>query len=77
MDMDDLAVGYGILGAARVALERLGAASRRTLAIEGFGKAGAGTAKAVAGAGTRVVAVSTVAGALVDETGSTWTSCSR
>jgi glutamate dehydrogenase (NAD(P)+) len=70
MDMDDLAVGHGILGAARVALERLG---RRvpgaTVAIEGFGKAGAGTAKAAAGAGMRVVAVSTVHGALVDENG--------
>lgn len=70
MGMDDLAVGAGILGAARVALERLG---RRlpgsAVAIEGFGKAGAGTAKAVADAGMRVVAVSTVHGALVDENG--------
>jgi glutamate dehydrogenase (NAD(P)+) len=67
MGMDDLAVGYGIRGAAAVALERVGkplAGAR--VAIEGFGKTGGGTAKACADAGARVVAVSTVAGALVD-----------
>ncbi len=70
MDMDDLAVGYGILGASRVVAERLGGRlPGSTFAIEGFGKAGAGTAKAVADAGGRVVAVSTVAGALIDEDG--------
>ena len=70
MWMDDLAVGYGIKGAAAVALERLekewdGAA----IAIEGFGKAGAGTALVCARAGARIVAVSTVEGALVDPGG--------
>lgn len=70
MGMDDLAVGYGIRGAAAVALERVGkplAGAR--VAIEGFGKTGGGTAKACADAGARVVAVSTVEGALVDPEG--------
>jgi glutamate dehydrogenase/leucine dehydrogenase len=70
MGMDDLAVGYGIRGAAAVALERLGmpfAGAR--IAVEGFGKTGGGTAKACADAGARVVAVSTVEGALVDPKG--------
>jgi glutamate dehydrogenase (NAD(P)+) len=70
MSMDDLAVGAGILGASRAALASLG----RTLegarvAIEGFGKAGAGTAHALHRAGARVVAVSTIEGALVDPDG--------
>jgi glutamate dehydrogenase (NAD(P)+) len=70
MGMDDLAVGYGIRGAAAVALERLGLSFEgASIAIEGFGKAGAGTARACAGAGARVVAVSTIDGALVDPAG--------
>ncbi len=70
MDMDDLAVGYGILGAARVAVESLGGRlPGATFAIEGFGKAGAGTAKALADAGARVVAVSTFHGALIEADG--------
>ena len=68
--MDDLAVGYGIKGAAAVALERLGRPFEGArLAIEGFGKAGAGTARACGDAGARVVAVSTVEGVLVDPRG--------
>ena len=70
MSMDDLAVGAGILGGTRVVLEHLdrefGASS---VAIEGFGKAGAGTARAIDRAGGRVVAVSTIEGALVDPEG--------
>jgi glutamate dehydrogenase (NAD(P)+) len=70
MGMDDLAVGYGIKGAAAVALERLERPwDGATVAIEGFGKAGAGTARVCARAGARVVAVSTVEGALVDPSG--------
>ena len=70
MGMDDLAVGHGIKGAAAVALEQRGRPwERATLAIEGFGKAGAGTARVCARAGARVVAVSTVEGALVDPSG--------
>ena len=70
LGMDDLAVGYGIKGAAAVALERLGRPFEGAgIAIEGFGKAGAGTARACAGSGARVVAVSTIDGALVDPAG--------
>ena len=70
MGMDDLAVGCGIKGAAAVALEQLGRPwEGATLAIEGFGKAGAGTALVCARAGARVVAVSTVEGALIDPGG--------
>jgi glutamate dehydrogenase (NAD(P)+) len=70
MGMDDLAVGYGIRGAAAVALEHLGRPFEgATVAIEGFGKAGAGTARACADAGACVIAVSTIEGALVDHAG--------
>lgn len=70
MSMDDLAVGAGILGGARVVLERLGREfGDSSVAIEGFGKAGAGTARAIDRAGGRVVAVSTIEGALVDPDG--------
>jgi glutamate dehydrogenase (NAD(P)+) len=70
LGMDDLAVGYGIKGAAEAALERLGRPfGGATMAIEGFGKAGAGTARACGRSGARVVAVSTIEGALVDPSG--------
>jgi glutamate dehydrogenase (NAD(P)+) len=70
MDMDDLAVGAGILGAARAALDALGRpAEGAAVAIEGFGKAGAGSARMLAHAGFRVVAVSTIEGALVASDG--------
>jgi glutamate dehydrogenase (NAD(P)+) len=66
MGMDDLSVGYGIRGAARVALERLGRSLEgAAVAIEGFGKAGAGTARACTEAGARIVGVSTIEGALL------------
>jgi glutamate dehydrogenase (NAD(P)+) len=68
--MDDLATGHGVKAAAEVGLRHLG----RTLegarvAIEGFGKVGAGTAWACARAGARVIAVSTVDGLLADPAG--------
>jgi glutamate dehydrogenase (NAD(P)+) len=70
MGMDDLAVGHGIKGAAEAALARVGRPlAGASVAIEGFGKAGAGTARACARAGARVVAVSTIRGALVDPGG--------
>jgi glutamate dehydrogenase (NAD(P)+) len=70
MGMDDLAVGHGIKGAAEAALEQVGYSfAGARVAIEGFGKAGAGTARACAAAGARIVAVSTIEGALVDPDG--------
>jgi glutamate dehydrogenase (NAD(P)+) len=70
MSMDDLAVGHGIKGAAAAVLDRLGRSlDGATVAIEGFGKAGAGTARACDRAGARVVAVSTVEGCVVDPDG--------
>jgi glutamate dehydrogenase (NAD(P)+) len=70
MGMDDLAVGHGIKGACEVVLARLGRPlAGASVAIEGFGKVGAGTARALSRAGARVVAVSTVRGALVEPGG--------
>jgi glutamate dehydrogenase (NAD(P)+) len=70
LGMDDLATGHGVKAAAEAALAHLG---RRlegaTIAIEGFGKVGAGTAHACARAGARVVGVSTVRGLLADPEG--------
>jgi glutamate dehydrogenase (NAD(P)+) len=68
--LDDLAVGHGIKAAAAVALERLDRPFEgASMAIEGFGKAGAGTARACARSGARVIAISTIEGALVDPAG--------
>jgi glutamate dehydrogenase (NAD(P)+) len=70
MGMDDLATGHGVKGAAEAALAHLGRSlSGAAVAIEGFGKVGAGTARACDRAGARIVAVSTVHGALVDPKG--------
>jgi glutamate dehydrogenase (NAD(P)+) len=70
MGMDDLATGAGVKGAAEAALGHVGSSLEgATVAIEGFGKVGAGTARACARAGADVVAVSTVHGALVDAGG--------
>jgi glutamate dehydrogenase (NAD(P)+) len=70
MDLDDLATGAGVAGAAEAALAHVGKRlDGATVVIEGFGKVGAGTARACARAGAKVVAVSTVHGALVDPAG--------
>jgi glutamate dehydrogenase (NAD(P)+) len=70
MDLDDLATGAGVAGAAEAALAHVGRTlGGATVVIEGFGKVGAGTARACARAGARVIAISTVAGALVDPAG--------
>jgi glutamate dehydrogenase (NAD(P)+) len=70
MGMDDLATGHGVKGAAEAALAQLGRSlSGAWVAIEGFGKVGAGTARACARAGARVVGVSTVHGLLADPAG--------
>ena len=70
MDLDDLATGAGVAGAAEAALAHVGRMlGGARVVIEGFGKVGAGTARACAQAGARVIAISTVAGALVDPAG--------
>jgi glutamate dehydrogenase (NAD(P)+) len=70
LGMDDLATGHGVKAAAEAALEHLGRQLEgATVAIEGFGKVGAGTARACVRAGARVVAVSTVDGLLADPAG--------
>ena len=67
LGMDDVATGHGVKAAAQAALEHLGRTLEgATVAVEGFGKVGAGTARACARAGSRVVAVSTVEGLVVD-----------
>jgi glutamate dehydrogenase (NAD(P)+) len=70
LGMDELATGHGVKGAAEAALAHVGRRlAGATVAIEGFGKVGAGTARACARAGARVVAVSTVHGLLADPAG--------
>jgi glutamate dehydrogenase (NAD(P)+) len=70
LGMDDLATGHGVKAAAEAALARF---DRRldgaSVAIEGFGKVGAGAARACARAGARIVGISTVHGLLVDPDG--------
>jgi glutamate dehydrogenase (NAD(P)+) len=70
LGMDDLATGHGVKAAAERALRRLGGdVAGATVAIEGFGKVGAGTARAWARAGGQVVGVSTVHGLVADPGG--------
>ena len=70
VDMDDLATGHGVKAAAEAALAHTGRAmDGAAIAIEGFGKVGAGMALASARAGARIVGVSTVDGLLADPGG--------
>ena len=70
VDMDDLATGHGVKAAAEAALAHRGRAlDGAAIAIEGFGKVGAGMALASARAGARIVGVSTVDGLLADPDG--------
>jgi glutamate dehydrogenase (NAD(P)+) len=70
LGMDDLATGHGVKAAAEVALGHLGRPLvGASVAIEGFGKVGAGTARAFALAGARVVGVSTVRGLVAEPAG--------
>ena len=70
LGMDDLATGHGVKAAAEAALAHLGRGlAGATVALEGFGKVGAGTARACARAGARIVGVSTVDGLLADQDG--------
>jgi glutamate dehydrogenase (NAD(P)+) len=70
LGMNDLATGHGVKAAAEAALGHLGRGLEgATVAIEGFGKVGAGTARACARSGARVVAISTLHGLVVDPSG--------
>src|ERR1700733_13175421 len=72
---EDLLTGYGVAAAAEAALSaRDGAGAPRgwdgrSVAIEGFGKVGGGVAHEVTRRGGRVVAVSTLAGCVMDSSG--------
>jgi glutamate dehydrogenase (NAD(P)+) len=70
LGMDDLATGHGVKAAAEAALRHMGRPLEgAAVAIEGFGKVGAGTARACVRAGARLVGVSTVHGLLADGDG--------
>jgi glutamate dehydrogenase (NAD(P)+) len=70
LGMDDLATGHGVKAAAEAGLRHLDRSlAGATIAIEGFGKVGAGTARACARAGARIIAVSTIHGLAVDPGG--------
>lgn len=70
LPLEDQLTGYGVVVAARTASEFLGGGLHGArVAIEGFGKVGAGAAKFFAQEGARLVAVSTVRGALYDADG--------
>jgi glutamate dehydrogenase (NAD(P)+) len=67
---EDVLTGYGVVVAAGTALgSSAGGWEGRSVAIEGFGKVGGGVAREVAARGGRVVAVSTIAGCIVDYSG--------
>jgi glutamate dehydrogenase (NAD(P)+) len=68
---EDLLTGYGVAVAAETALRAGpgGGWAGRSVAIEGFGKVGGGVAREVTSRGGRVVAVSTVAGCVMDPSG--------
>jgi glutamate dehydrogenase (NAD(P)+) len=68
---EDLLTGYGVAVAADAALSAGWGWGweGRSVAIEGFGKVGGGVAREVIRRGGRVIAVSTVAGCIVDPAG--------
>lgn len=70
LGMDDLTTGHGVKAAAEAALAHLGRPlAGAVVAIEGFGKVGAGAARAFQRAGAQVVGVSTIAGLVADSDG--------
>lgn len=70
LTMDELVTGYGVIKSARRAAELVGRRLEEcTLAIEGFGKVGAGCLRQAAAEGLRVVAISTLAGTRYDARG--------
>jgi glutamate dehydrogenase/leucine dehydrogenase len=68
---EDVLTGYGVVVAAETALRAAGDGGwdARSVAVEGFGKVGGGVAREAVARGGRVVAVSTVAGCIVDYSG--------
>ncbi len=68
--MGDLVGGYGVAQAAIAALEHKGeSAAGRRVAIQGFGAMGGSTARYLAEAGAKVVAVADVQGTVFDKEG--------
>jgi glutamate dehydrogenase (NAD(P)+) len=63
---EDVLTGFGVAVAAEMAVDGL---DGRTVALEGFGKVGAGVAREITRRGARLVAVSTVAGCVADPSG--------
>jgi glutamate dehydrogenase (NAD(P)+) len=63
---EDVLTGFGVTVAADIAV---GGLEGRTVAIEGFGKVGAGVAREITRRGGNVVAVSTVSGCVADRGG--------
>lgn len=64
--IEDLITGFGVVVAAEAAM---GSVDGATFAIEGFGKVGGGVAREAVRRGARVVAVSTIGGAVFDDAG--------
>jgi glutamate dehydrogenase (NAD(P)+) len=70
MPLEDQLTGYGVVTAARTACEWQGGSLKDArVAIEGFGKVGAGAAKYFAREAARIVAVSTIEGTLYQPDG--------
>lgn len=63
---EDVLTGFGVAAAADAAV---GGLDGRAVAVEGFGKVGAGVAREFARRGGRVVAVSTLSGSVADPAG--------
>jgi len=69
LPLEDQVTGYGVTIAAQTAAELLGWKAPASVAIEGFGKVGAGASKYFVRHGARVVAVSTIHQTLYDARG--------
>ena len=68
--LEDHATGYGVVVAAQAACGFAGMELKGvTVAIEGFGKVGGGVARYMAEAGAKVVAISTISGAIYNQGG--------
>jgi glutamate dehydrogenase (NAD(P)+) len=68
--LENYATGYGVVVAAKAACESAGLDIQgASVAIEGFGKVGGGVARYMMEEGAKVVAISTIDGAIYDEGG--------